>query len=163
VTISNGNKTASINEDGSITWYEPRLKVEINKLDPSGNRLAGATLQVIHKSTGKVIDEWVSEDTQGHVISGLLKGGDAYILREVSAPQGYVCADDITFVAEAKKLSAGENYVQQVTMVDYATKEDERIANANGTNDMATQQVVRVVAPKTNDTNIICEILHLFK
>ena len=163
VTISNGNKTASINEDGSITWYEPRLKVEINKLDPSGNRLAGATLQVIHKSTGKVIDEWVSEDAQGHVISGLLKGGDAYILREVSAPQGYVCADDITFVAEAKKVGAGENYVQQVTMVDYATKEDERIANANGTNDMATQQVVRVVAPKTNDTNIICEILHLFK
>ncbi len=163
VTISNGNKTAAINEDGSITWYEPRLKVEINKLDPSGNRLAGATLQVIHKSTGKVIDEWVSEDTQGHVISGLLKGGDAYILREVSAPQGYVCADDITFVAEAKKVGAGENYVQQVTMVDYATKEDERIANANGTNDMATQQVVRVVAPKTNDTNIICEILHLFK
>lgn len=163
VTISNGNKTAAINEDGSIIWYEPRLKVEINKLDPSGNRLAGATLQVIHKSTGKVVDEWVSEDTQGHVISGLLKGGDAYILREVSAPQGYVCADDITFVAEAKKVGAGENYVQQVTMVDYATKEDERIANANGTNDMATQQVVRVVAPKTNDTNIICEILHLFK
>lgn len=163
VTISNGNKTAAINEDGSIIWFEPRLKVEINKLDPSGNRLAGATLQVIHKSTGKVIDEWVSEDTQGHVISGVLKGGDAYILREVSAPQGYVCADDITFVAEAKKLGAGENYVQQVTMVDYATKEDERIANANGTNDMATQQVVRVVAPKTNDTNIICEILHLFK
>ena len=163
VTISNGNKTAAINEDGSIIWYEPRLKVEINKLDPSGNRLAGATLQVIHKSTGKVIDEWVSEDTQGHVISGLLKGGDAYILREVSAPEGYVCADDITFVAEAKKLGAGENYVQQVTMVDYATKEDERIANANGTNDMVTQQVVRVVAPKTNDTNIICEILHLFK
>ncbi|MBR1573065.1 MAG: hypothetical protein IJ655_10005 [Lachnospiraceae bacterium] len=160
-SISNGNKTAVINEDGSIIWYEPRLKVEINKLDPSGNRLAGATLQVIHKSTGKVIDEWVSEDSQGHMISGLLKGGDSYILHEVSAPEGYVCADDITFVAEAKKLGAGENYVQQVTMVDYATKEDEHAAS--GANGMATQQVIKIVAPKTNDTNIFCEILHLFK
>jgi len=70
------------------------IKVEINKLDKSTkNMMDGATLQIID-SSGKVVDEWVSTD-KTHRIDRLPKG--VYTLHEVSAPAGYVVAEDITF------------------------------------------------------------------
>ncbi|MBR1798029.1 MAG: hypothetical protein IJ757_08500 [Clostridiales bacterium] len=69
-------------------------EVNIAKRDEEGNYLPGATLQVID-SEGNVIDEWVTDDTN-HYISMLYPRAE-YTLHEVTPPQNYDPAPDITF------------------------------------------------------------------
>ncbi len=64
-------------------------------------------------SEGNLIEEWIST-TESHVIYALAAG--TYILREESAPEGYVVASEITF----EVLETGE--VQTVTMCDETAK-----------------------------------------
>jgi uncharacterized surface anchored protein len=72
-------------------------KVEIIKVDAKTQRpLAGATLQVID-AEGNVIFEWVST-TEPFLIERLPQG--AYILHEVSAPEGYGLAKDVGFTVD---------------------------------------------------------------
>ena len=61
-------------------------EVHINKYDPSGNKLFGATMQIINKNTGEIIHEWQTTD-ETKVIEGLAHGD--YILREITAPDGF--------------------------------------------------------------------------
>ena len=60
-----------------------------------GEKLEGATLQVVD-SEGNVVDEWISE-RNAHEITGL-KIGEEYTLKETDAPDGYMVADEISFV-----------------------------------------------------------------
>ncbi len=70
--------------------------VEITKTDMTGSEeLEGAVLQVIDKN-GQVIEEWVSKK-EPHKITGVLKAGETYILREKAAPEGYGYAADAEF------------------------------------------------------------------
>ena len=85
-------------------------KVEISKQDIAGKELPGAKLTIIDKD-GKVVESWTSTE-KAHYIEMLPIG--KYTLREETAPDGYLVANDVEF--EVK--DTGE--VQHVIMVDEA-------------------------------------------
>lgn len=72
-------------------------EILIRKIDAdTGETLAGATLAIL-TTDGTEIETWVS-DVSAHVVTAPLAGGSTYILREISAPEGYNKAEDMTFV-----------------------------------------------------------------
>ena len=81
-------------------------EVHINKYDPSGNKLFGATMQIINKNTGEIIHEWQTTD-ETKVIEGLAHGD--YILREITAPDGFQKILDIEFtITDENKIHVFE-------------------------------------------------------
>ncbi|MCC8067613.1 MAG: LPXTG cell wall anchor domain-containing protein [Clostridiales bacterium] len=83
-------------------------KLEISKQDIAGNELPGATLTILDED-GNVVESWISTN-EPHYIEMIPVG--KYTLREETAPDGYVVAEDVEF----EVLDTGE--VQCVTMVD---------------------------------------------
>ena len=70
--------------------------VKISKVDiANGEELEGATIQLIDKETGEVVEEWTSTN-KAHEVTGLTTG-KTYILRETVAPEGYGITSDTTF------------------------------------------------------------------
>ena len=70
--------------------------VKISKVDiANGEELEGATIQLIDKETGEVVEEWTSTN-EAHEVTGLTTG-KTYILRETVAPEGYSITSDTTF------------------------------------------------------------------
>ena len=73
-------------------------KVEVGKLDADTHEyLSGATMAIIDKETGTVMMDWVSGSSQVNVYK-VLYDEKTYILRELSAPEGYEKAADTEFV-----------------------------------------------------------------
>ena len=97
---------------GEVQRFEMRddvIKVEISKVDITTNKeLPGAELIIINKD-GKVVEHWTSAD-KPHYIEKLPAG--EYTLTEITAPNGYEIAEDISFTV----LPTGE--VQRVVMKD---------------------------------------------
>ena len=70
--------------------------VKISKVDiANGEELEGATIQLIDKETGEVVEEWTSTN-KAHEVTGLTTG-KTYILRETVAPEGYGITSDTIF------------------------------------------------------------------
>ena len=69
-------------------------RVEINKYDPSGNKLFGAIMQIIDKETGEILHEWRTTD-ETKVFEKLPH--KTLILREITAPDGFQKILDIEF------------------------------------------------------------------
>ena len=97
---------------GEVQQFEMRddvIKVEISKADITTNKeLPGAELIITNKD-GKVVERWTSND-KPHYIEKLPAG--EYTLTEITAPNGYETAEDISFTV----LPSGE--VQCVVMKD---------------------------------------------
>ena len=97
---------------GEVQQFEMRddvIKVEISKVDITTNKeLPGAELIITNKD-GKVVEHWTSTD-KPHYIEKLPVGD--YKLTEITAPDGYEIAEDISFTV----LPTGE--VQRVAMKD---------------------------------------------
>ena len=89
--------------------WDDVIKVEISKKDlTTMEELPGAELTLTDKD-GKVVDHWTSTDKPHYIEK--LPAGD-YTLTEVTAPNGYEIAEDISFTV----LPTGE--VQRVVMKD---------------------------------------------
>jgi uncharacterized surface anchored protein len=103
----------TLKERIDLTFVNDSTKVLISKRDiTTGNPVAGAHL-TITDSTGKVVADWVTDSTGDKLITRLPFG--QYTLTEVTAPNGYEKAENITFtVAET-----GE--IQRVVMNDAPT------------------------------------------
>ena len=97
---------------GEVQQFEMRddvIKVEISKKDlTTMEELPGAELTLTDKD-GKVVEHWTSTD-KPHYIEKLPAG--EYTLTEITAPNGYEIAEDISFTV----LPTGE--VQRVVMKD---------------------------------------------
>ena len=97
---------------GEVQRFEMRddvIKVEISKVDITTNKeLPGAEL-IITNRDGKVVEHWTSTD-KPHYIEKLPAG--EYTLTEITAPNGYEIAEDISFTV----LPNGD--VQRVVMKD---------------------------------------------
>ena len=80
-----------VKEDGSVTKVKMKdtySKVEISKTDlTTGKELEGAKLQILNKD-GEVLEEWVT-DGKTHLVEKL-PVGEELILREITAPEGYL-------------------------------------------------------------------------
>ena len=92
-----------------IQMIDDITRVKISKQDITNNaELPGAHL-VIKDKDGKVIEDWISTD-KPHYIEKLPVGD--YILSEITAPNGYEIAEDVSFKVE----DTGE--IQTVVMKD---------------------------------------------
>ena len=81
--------------------------IRISKVNAEdGETLEGAALQVLDSKKNEVI-HWISEK-EPYVIEGLLIG-EEYTLKEITAPDGFILANDITFVIgeDGKVTSTG--------------------------------------------------------
>lgn len=79
-----------------ITCQNRKTEVQITKTDMTGKKeVPGAVLQVLDEE-GTILLEWTSTE-EPYVIRGILEEGRSYILREISAPEGYHLAEDIRF------------------------------------------------------------------
>ena len=88
----------TVNTDGSVTsvsMTDLATVVRIDKVDPDGNPLKGAKLQILDENE-KVLDEWTSDGTV-HEIKAKLTAGKTYTLRETASPAGYYVSKDSTF------------------------------------------------------------------
>ncbi|MDD3183806.1 MAG: SpaA isopeptide-forming pilin-related protein, partial [Anaerostipes sp.] len=94
-----------------VIMKDDTTKVQISKVAITGGKeLPGAKLQLIDKD-GNVVESWTSTTTK-HEIYGKLVAGETYTLREITAPNGYEIANDITFTVKT------DGTVQTVEMVD---------------------------------------------
>lgn len=92
------------------------------KRNTDGDALAGAVLQ-LQDMQGNVVDEWISSDTERHIIygdkmDGKIVAGNQYKLVETAAPQGYAAAEPVIFTVEASPTGPNENAVQEIVMTD---------------------------------------------
>lgn len=98
-----------------VQMFDDTTKVEFSKKKITGeDELANCKLQV-KKTSGDVIEEWVSTNEK-HLIEAKLVAGEEYILAETRPDDGYVTAAEIRFVV----MDTGE--IQTVTMRDDTTK-----------------------------------------
>lgn len=87
--------------------------VHFSKVDAeTGEELPGAVLE-LYAPDGSLLDTWETTEIP-HVITGL-PVGDGYVLREVSAPDGFEIAGDVTFNVE------DTTEIQTITMEDEKT------------------------------------------
>lgn len=135
-TIEDTEKPQKIEMKDDVT------KVEISKTDISGKELPGAKLTILDKD-GKTVESWTSEE-KPHYIEMLPIG--EYTLREESAPDGYLIAEDVKFTVE----DTGE--IQKVVM------KDETKPTETSVPETPTTQVTDT--PKTgDDTHMLLWIL----
>ncbi len=95
------------------TMENAPTKLLVSKADAAtGVELSGAHLMLTDE-TGKTIDQWTSVAGEPHLIEGL-EPGKTYILREETAPHGYLIAGAVRFTIN----DTGD--VQKVVMKDDA-------------------------------------------
>ena len=86
-------------------------KVEFTKSDiTSAEEIDGAVLTILTRS-GEVIERWTTVKGEPHMVR-CLTAGESYVLREETAPYGYLRAEDVVFTVE----ETGE--IQKVEMKD---------------------------------------------
>ncbi|MBQ1537619.1 MAG: NPXTG-anchored protein, partial [Ruminococcus sp.] len=93
--------------------------------------LVGAVMQVLDPE-GNIVDEWTST-SEAHILEAVLVAGHTYTLHEVSAPTGYVLADDVTFTVSdngtVDKVYLSDD-VTKVTVTKYDITGEKEIAGA---------------------------------
>ena len=115
----NGQKVEEITE---LTMKDEQTKITVSKKAVGGeDELEGATIQILNKETGKVVElkkgdkieklEWTSGKEE-KTIEGL-KTGVEYVLKETVAPDGYTIASETIFKIDEKgNVTAGEKNVE---------------------------------------------------
>ena len=117
-------------------------KVLISKQDIAGKELSGAKLTILDED-GNVVESWTSTE-EAHYIEMLPIG--KYMLREETAPEGYLVAKDVEF--EVKDTAE----VQKVVMVDEEKPKESTPEGGKPSKD----------APKTGDnTNLLLWLIVL--
>ena len=94
----------------AVKKNEP-TKVEFTKSDiTSAEEIDGAVLTILTRS-GEIIERWTTVKGEPHMVR-CLTAGESYVLREETAPYGYLRAEDVVFKVE----ETGE--IQKVGMKD---------------------------------------------
>ena len=145
-TVEDSSKAQKIEMKDDVT------KVQISKTDISGKELPGAKLTILDKD-GKVVESWTSEE-KAHYIEMLPIG--AYTLREETAPDGYLVAEDVKFTVK----DTGE--IQKVVMKDEAKPTETPTETPSETPETTDTPsgTISTDAPKTgDDTRVMFWIL----
>ena len=109
-TTGENNETIYLVEDTKLHFH-------VNKIDlTTDEEVEGAELAVIDKETGKILDSWVSKADEVYDFGDKLTAGRDYILREITAPEGYAYTTDIEFsvgkdgeITTGAETTTGEN------------------------------------------------------
>jgi len=119
IAAPSGYKTAKpekvVVESNEITVsiQNETTKTIIKKANKKGQLLGGALLK-LYDNNSRELDSWMTVSGEAHEIRGLTEGKE-YILKEVSPPEGYETAVDISFEVEKGKDT-------EITMVDKPVK-----------------------------------------
>lgn len=91
-----------VTKDGDlleIVCENKPTEMVFSKVDITDNKeLAGATITITEKDTGKQVDKWISTE-ESYVIRYLIEGKE-YVMTEIISPDGYEVAESITFTAQ---------------------------------------------------------------
>ena len=137
----------------TVTMTNEQTVTKILKIDEStGEPLEGATLQLLD-SDGNLIDQWTSS-YNAYVFYGLPLG--TYTLKEVTTPDGFVTAADITFEVKDSAEPIEIHMIDSITEVkigktDKETGEFLAGAKLRITN-LATEEVVQEFVTSTVPT-----------
>ncbi|MCR5181838.1 MAG: prealbumin-like fold domain-containing protein [Clostridia bacterium] len=105
----------NVNADHRIEVIYEANRILISKVDETGSYVSGAVLKIVD-AEGTVLDEWTSGEDD-HLLFGLGEGD--YILTEISAPEGYLTAENLEFSIDRNgKVTVNGDVVEKVTMVD---------------------------------------------
>ena len=94
--VTSGNGTVEERKKVVMIDRQSKPKILIRKIDPNGDTLPGAELQILNSSGDKVIHQWTTGGTEESIV---IDSGD-YMFRETNAPQGYEKVSDINFSVE---------------------------------------------------------------
>lgn len=149
-SIDNGDGTAEVNPDtGEIIWREPPIMLGFLKTDEAGVPLPGAELE-LQDMEGNVLESWISTDGQyviyGDQMGGRIKANEQYRLAEKKAPKGYAIADPVEFTVEEKLTGPGEEFIQQIVMINIRDK-------ANPEEPEEIEKPVKPEKPETPETS----------
>lgn len=144
--------------DSPVTVSDDVTHVEVSKLNADTHGyVSGATMAIIEEETGEVVDQWVTGSSV-HETSKTLDVDTVYILREISAPDGFSKVQDVRFQVNATEgagitiLSSGsdaeltESY--KVALYDKPTTSENEVTVTKPT---GTTTTTTTVAPKTGD------------
>jgi pilin isopeptide linkage protein len=144
-----GNVTATMDDEGNITWLEPDVMYSFVKLDEDGNPLAGAELSIIDENK-ETVASWTSEATPYSLIN-VLVAGKTYALHEVKAPEGYELAADVSFTVDLT-MAAGDSEVVTVTMTDKKQKDTSEDTTKATTEDTSEDTTKATTEDTSEDT-----------
>ena len=133
-TSKNPDGMALVDENGKTVTVAGGANAEIQSVEFTNNKpadvkvfkrqdsiqgalLAGAVLQILDGET--VVDEWTTT-AAAHDVSDIMLPGKTYTLHEVSAPDGFELAEDITIVVtDEGAITVDGKDTGTITMVDY--------------------------------------------
>lgn len=122
-------------EATQVEFSNKKTETKFDKKNKEGKSIEGAELEIIDVANKKVVEKWVT-DGSVKVVEGLVKNRP-YILREVSAPNGYQKHADIPFLG-------GQSIT--VTMTDLPTEVEISKTDITGSNELAGAKLY-VVSP----------------
>lgn len=137
-------------------------RLDVNKLETgSRDAVVGAKMQIIEEETGAVVAEWMT-DGNVHELSKILDIEKVYILREVSAPEGYEVAPDTRFILHSEEFNTRGEILNDHDNVEFsavAGSGQEQAFVINLYDDAKIEQVkenhvkreVKRTLPKTSD------------
>lgn len=90
--------TTVTNTSDHTTIYNRTAEIEISKTDIADTdaELPGAELKIFDETGENVLESWTSTN-KAHKVTANLEAGKTYILREITAPDGYTVAADVKF------------------------------------------------------------------
>ena len=150
--------------DAPVVVSDDATHLSVAKLDvDTHDWVVGAQMAIINAETGEVVADWTTAASV-YQVSKKLDVNVHYILREVSAPEGYSKADDVVFYVkpseeEGIEIVSGASdgnaeLVQsyQVNVYDKSGYTEQVVtvsSDADGSSSPSSQSLV--VAPKTGD------------
>ena len=90
--------TTVTNTSDHTTIYNRTAEIEISKIDIADTdaELPGAELKIFDETGENELESWTSTN-KAHKVTANLEAGKTYILREITAPDGYTVAADVKF------------------------------------------------------------------
>ena len=126
-------------------------QVDALKVDPYGIPVPGAKLQVLDK-TGAVIDDWVSTEEAHRIYQ--LHIGETYVLHEKEAPEGYLPAEDVSFIiedtAEVQIVRMEDELIPKLHTT--ATVNDDHVAQPTGSVEIVDKVDYEDLVPRRSYT-----------
>ena len=99
INVPDGYQATTVtNTSDHTTIYNRTVEVEISKTDiaKTDTELSGAVLKIFDETGNNELESWTSAKS-AHKVNANLEAGKTYILREITAPDGYTVAEDVKF------------------------------------------------------------------
>jgi uncharacterized surface anchored protein len=108
----------------TITMVDPKVQVVVSKVDENGELLGGVELALYEGETGsgEILYSWNTSEFNPHTITYPLVEGATYTIREISGPDGYFYAPNVTFTVPK---ASEQNWIVppiEITMRDPLTR-----------------------------------------